>query len=1319
MSDASGHDQPSADIVIKAQIRSRLASAVPQIPIIRPGEFCDAETFLDDLPAVCVDIISKISASEPSSYQSEFCSRRSESDLLLAVRSNSSIALDSSIALGSVAVKYLQTDDPNRGIVISMFGRALNRRWQVSKEDKHLDDTIYYFQKTIEIEPIEEPNRALHFDDLGCALWKRYTRHHHEDDFQASKTAFESAAGLPHSGKPMFLSNLGSLHRDKALSSSNEKDLLLEISLKIHLEAITVVTPEFLGSIRSLHRNLATTYMEIYPVDDADPVENIESAVNVKVRASGHRWAFLYELGVLFSNKFVTTGEQKDGNIAILFLRAALVESPENKTILATLSNTLERKGLSLRSQDVLAEAYQLSVKMLEMTSEHGPEIIERLLSTTVLANRQFDLSGDLKDIEKAISHTRRASSFLTDSQRWKFLQIIGVQLGYRFQITNNPNDLEESVLSLKTAVDTVGDLTNFDRATNLREYGKVLFARFRFRQNQEDFDGAVQSLQAAVELFGPDNSAIVSAINDLGNAMTVQFEKTGQLGDILKAIDYHLKALTALERFPLIKNEKSVYYVGLGNAFYIKYEMWDQAADLNQAITYYEECVRNTNPSDVQLGTRLGSLCRALLHKFRVTHERKLLDTVQENIKSFLERQPPPQPESIAYLQNILGHCYLHEYDESDNDIRFFDKAAESFQAALDSGCTLPLLVNPPAINLTKTLIGKYSKTTNDVDFFRALQQAVKMQMLVDNPGNQREMRGLFDVMAQFTAIIYDTKNLTNFGRMAIMAYGSIASDASAFSERRLWACLQSSRLIYEIDQASAKARDVLVQAIQYLPEAVLMGPNRGDQLRVAKELSALPGFLVSFSLAAGDPPADVLFLYEQSRSMIWNRLMDLKTDLSHLHDKHEELANKFEHLRVALHRASPQAGVTEESAIHRVRQHNLNNEYNETLRLIRQEKGFERFLLLDEPSHIVAHANQGPIVILNATKYRGDAIMVTSKGVLTITLPGFILENCIAEGARLHGALATFHIDPEHASLSFTKALKWLWEVAAKPVLDELGLTGGRMDDQSLPRIWWVVNGWISVLPIHAAGDHAFAKETGEPCTVMDRVISSYIPTIRALDYVRKSATDLSAVVKAHPNTAVLIKMPTTPDDEDLTNVSREVASVEDLLQPTFQVTTLDRPRRKDVMPVLEHASLAHFACHGIADDTDPSLSRLKLRDWKTNPLDVRFLLRGSFKRLRLVYLSACATALTKASELQGESIHPSAAFQMAGVPHTIASSWNIDDSMSVQIASDFYSYLCVEQGVFDFSKSAEALHSSTMKARNEGVDPLLWGAFIHSGA
>lgn len=76
----------------------------------------------------------------------------------------------------------------------------------------------------------------------------------------------------------------------------------------------------------------------------------------------------------------------------------------------------------------------------------------------------------------------------------------------------------------------------------------------------------------------------------------------------------------------------------------------------------------------------------------------------------------------------------------------------------------------------------------------------------------------------------------------------------------------------------------------------------------------------------------------------------------------------------------------------------------------------------------------------------------------------------------------------------------LEWLWDVVTCPVLEALGFQSPIQDDK-WPRIWWIPTGSLSHFPLHAAG--RFVERSTE--TVLDRVMSSYSPSIKALVYGR----------------------------------------------------------------------------------------------------------------------------------------------------------------------------------------------------------------------
>ncbi len=60
----------------------------------------------------------------------------------------------------------------------------------------------------------------------------------------------------------------------------------------------------------------------------------------------------------------------------------------------------------------------------------------------------------------------------------------------------------------------------------------------------------------------------------------------------------------------------------------------------------------------------------------------------------------------------------------------------------------------------------------------------------------------------------------------------------------------------------------------------------------------------------------------------------------------------------------------------------------------------------------------------------------------------------------------------------------------------------------------------------------------------------------------------------------------------------------------------------------------------------------------------------------RVQLAYLSACETASAGLElRLADESIHLASAFLLAGFPNVIATLWQIDDAIAVDVADTFY--------------------------------------------
>ena len=83
-----------------------------------------------------------------------------------------------------------------------------------------------------------------------------------------------------------------------------------------------------------------------------------------------------------------------------------------------------------------------------------------------------------------------------------------------------------------------------------------------------------------------------------------------------------------------------------------------------------------------------------------------------------------------------------------------------------------------------------------------------------------------------------------------------------------------------------------------------------------------------------------------------------------------------------------------------------------------------------------------------------------------------------------------------------------------------------------------------------------------------------------------------------------------------------------------------------------------------------------------------------------------------------LMDEGIHLAGGFQLAGYPHVIASLWEADDDLSVEVAKKFYRIVFAESEIVGHERIAYALHDATLAARRISNNPLSWATTIHFG-
>ncbi|WP_243726176.1 CHAT domain-containing protein [Actinomadura rubrisoli] len=357
----------------------------------------------------------------------------------------------------------------------------------------------------------------------------------------------------------------------------------------------------------------------------------------------------------------------------------------------------------------------------------------------------------------------------------------------------------------------------------------------------------------------------------------------------------------------------------------------------------------------------------------------------------------------------------------------------------------------------------------------------------------------------------------------------------------------------------------------------------------------------------------------------------------------------------------------------------------------------------------------------MVTTDRHRCDALIVTAdpdRPVRHVPLPGLTQDAVYEQGDRLLAARrASASLDASElrrAESVLHDVLGWLWDAAAEPILAALGHTTVPGPDDAWPRVWWCPIGVMAYLPLHAAGHHHDIATDAAPRTVMDRVVSSYTPTVHALAYARRAP--VPSGTDGRP--ALIVAMPRTPGEPPLRGADDEARRLRRLLGDAT-VLRKRHATHQAVLSALPKHSVAHFACHGATDWRDPGASRLLLHDHATRPLTVAEISRLRLGGADLAYLSACGTADTH-PRLVDEAVHVTAAFQLAGFRATVGTLWRISDQVATRVAEDVYTEL-TDAGTRapDTARTALGLHHAVRRVRADLLDaPTLWASLIHTG-
>jgi len=373
------------------------------------------------------------------------------------------------------------------------------------------------------------------------------------------------------------------------------------------------------------------------------------------------------------------------------------------------------------------------------------------------------------------------------------------------------------------------------------------------------------------------------------------------------------------------------------------------------------------------------------------------------------------------------------------------------------------------------------------------------------------------------------------------------------------------------------------------------------------------------------------------------------------------------------------------------------LTEEWEKLIGQIRKIEGFSNLLQAIPFTTLRTAAAEGPVILVNISKYRSDAIILhINEPPILVTLPNVQPKHLAHLGEHL--AVARDLGSVPNPSKLILPILRDLWNNIISPVHD--CLTELAVPQKS--RIWWCPTSELCALPFHAAGPYQPQKKN-----LPDIYTSSYIPTVSALITARSNMVGPSVVPKL-----LFVGQP----DETLQNVQDEIDIVRQLGDFVDVIVGADA-NRDTVLRRLPQHSWAHFACHGcLGNNSQPFHASFQLHDGSR--LTLLDLIQARLPNAELAFLSACHSAARDLTT-PDETIHLAAALQFCGFRSVVGTLWAMEDEDGPTISKEFYKYMFRNGNEVDFRDSAEALNVATRAMRKNRVPLERWIMFVHIGA
>lgn len=874
------------------------------------------------------------------------------------------------------------------------------------------------------------------------------------------------------------------------------------------------------------------------------------------------------------------------------------------------------------------------------------------------------DITNDAEALRESIDLLQRAlaSTAETDPLRYALVLNLAAGLRGRYALTGDTDALLGCIALVRPEVERRSEPTA--QAAMMDLLGATLVELYLAGGDVQELYEAVAAARIAVNLTPGEEVHLPSRLTTLAGALSARFQATQDMADLDAAITAARRALTLTASQPQAVDLAA----NLGALLHSRFELTGSSADLHEAIALTSDAVMSaTRPR----AATLRNLGAALLSRFERSGDLRDIDEAIAVYKRAVETVPPESGVSSDYLAD-LGRCLSRRY-------RIAGHSSDILEA------------------------------------ITAIEEAV-----LRAPAEHPRLAHYLSMLAEARFLRYGRESDEGAAAMAVIDWQQAASVVGAGSSVRLSAARSWAETAVALgDWASAAAG--YETAIGLLPVLLWRSTDQVDRSALHDKLADLPCDAAACMIQTGRPER-ALELLELGRGVLWRWLLGAPTELDALGQVAPDLAevaavlarirNEIDHTGVPLvhaRRGSAQNVVDRRTALAR--------EWDELVARVRSHPGLEDFLRSPRAERLLAAGADGPVVVVNTSRYRCDALVLRPGGISVVPLPALSHDEAVG---RLNDYLSSVSKLGEAASVNdslyrerdLSDLLAWLWHSIAAPVLDHLSpVPGERGSTGRLPHIWWCPTGPLALLPLHAAG---LVGPDGSLRGVLDHAVPSYTVTVSHLANAQFSAAN-AGHGGATDGRPLLVSLAATPGMPGLPTASREmqiVARSAARLRPT--ILSGAAATTESVRELLPDTSWVHFSCHGAAEIDEPWHSGIQLYDRRLTLTDLATRQRPA---MQTVILSSCDTTAA-GKRIADESVNLVAALQYIGSQQVVGALWSVRDESAAVMADHLYRDLG-NVSADTAGRAARHLHDAVIELRRASPHaPSVWACFVHYG-